>query len=118
MPMLGDLLAMARDGAGDFQPWLKSANPELAAAVEAAAGAEALTPTSYVRMAISDFARFAGEEDWATLSSALKSTDDPGTTCLTAMVDWRLTTKACGQHSHQHYSQEGAADDRSRQRSA
>lgn len=118
MPMLGDLLAAARDGAGDFQPWLKVTNPELAAAVEAAASAEALTPTSYVRTAISDFARFASEEDWATLTSTLKRTEDPGTACLIAMVDWRLTAKACQQHSHKHHSQEGAANDRSDQRSA
>ncbi len=118
MPMLGDLLAAARDGAGDFQPWLKVTNPELAAAVEAAASAEALTPTSYVRTAISDFARFASEEDWATLTSKLKRTEDPGTACLIAMVDWRLTAKACQQHSHKHHSQEGAANDRSDQRSA
>lgn len=113
MPMLGDLLAAARDGAGDFQPWLKVANPQLAAAVEAAATAETLTPTSYVRTAIADFTRFASEEDWATLTSNLKRTDDPGTACLLAMVDWRLTATACTKHSHQHKPQEGADDDRS-----
>ena len=105
MPMLGDLLAAARDGAGNFQPWLKVANPELAAAIEAAANAEAMTPTSYVRVAISDFARFASEEDWATLTSTLKRTEDPGTACLAAMVDWRLTVRACTQHSHHHLSE-------------
>lgn len=118
MPMLGDLLAAARDRAGNFQPWLKVADPELAARVDVAASMEALTPTSYVRAAISDFARFASEEDWATLISTLKRTDDPGSACLLAMVDWRLTAKGCQQHSHQHHAQEGAADDRSDQRSA
>jgi hypothetical protein len=113
MPMLGDLLAAARDGAGNFQPWLKVANPELAAAIEAAAATEAMTPTSYVRAAISDFARFASEEDWATLTSTLKRTEDPGTACLVAMVDWRLTVRACTQHSHHHHSEGGAADERS-----
>lgn len=118
MPMLGDLLAAARDGAGNFQPWLKVANPELAAAVEAAAGAAAMTPTAYVRAAIADFARFASEEDWATLTSTLKRSDDPGTACLVAMVDWRLTARACTQHSHQNLSEGGAVDERSDQRSA
>lgn len=118
MPMLGDLLAAARDGAGNFQPWLKVANPELAAAVDSAAKAEEMTPTSYVRTAISDFARFASEDDWATLTSALKRTDDPGTACLLAMVDWRLTAKACPQHSHQHHPEGGATDERSDQRPA
>ena len=118
MPMLGDLLAAARDGAGDFQPWLQLARPELAAAVEATAETESMTPTSYVRTAISDFARFASEEDWATLTSTLKRTEDPGTACLVAMVDWRLTATACQQHSHKQHSQEGAANDRSDQRPA
>lgn len=118
MAMLGDLLAAARDGAGNFQSWLKTADPKLAASVEAAATAEGLTPTSYVRMGISDFARFASEEDWATLTSTLKRTEDPGTACLLAMVDWRLTAKACPKHSHQHHPQEGAANDRPDQRSA
>lgn len=118
MAMLGDLLAAARDGAGNFQPWLKIANPELAVAVEAAASREALTPTLYVRAAISDFARFASEEDWATLTSNLKRSEDPGTACLVAMVDWRLTAKACQEHSHIHHPEGGAADERSDQRSA
>jgi hypothetical protein len=102
MPMLGDLLAQARDGAGNFQPWLKIADPEMAAAVDVAASAEGMTPTSYVRVAISDFARFAGEEDWVTLTSTLKRSEDPGTACLLAMVDWRLTARACAVHSHLH----------------
>lgn len=111
MAMLGDLLAGARDGAGSFQPWLEVANPQLAAAVEEAARAEAMTPTSYVRAAVADFARFAGEEDWATLTSTLKRTEDPGTACLVAMVDWRLTARACTRHSHHHPSEGGAADE-------
>jgi hypothetical protein len=118
MAMLGDLLAAARDQAGNFQPWLKAANPELAAAVEAAANAEALTPISYIRAAVSDFSRFASEEDWATLTSTLKRADDPGTACLVAMVDWRLTAKACQRHSHQPYSKGGATHERSDERSA
>jgi hypothetical protein len=117
MAMLGDLLAAARDGAGNFQSWMKTADPELAAAVDVAATADALTPTSYIRAAVSDFARFASEEDWATLTSTLKRTEDPGTACLLAMLNWRLTAKACRQHSHQHHPAEGAANDRSDQRS-
>jgi len=102
MAMLGDLLAAARDGAGTFQPWLRADNPELAGRVEAAAVAESTTTTGYIRLAIADFARFASEEDWATLTSTLKRTEDPGAACLLAMVDWRLTAKACSEHSHDH----------------
>lgn len=117
MPMLGDLLAAARDGAGSFLPWLRLADARLASVVEDAARVESMTPTSYVRAAISDFTRFASEEDWATLTSNLKRTDDPGTACLLAMVDWRLNANACAEHSHQNYSK-GGADERSEQRSA
>lgn len=116
--MLGDLLAAARDGAGDFRGWLNSAQPETAMSVDAAATSESMTPTGYVRAAISDFARFASEEDWATLTSTLKSTEDPGTACLLAMVDWRLNVKACQEHSHQHQPVQGAVDERSDQKSA
>jgi len=118
MPMLGDLLAAARDGAGNFQPWLKLARPELADAVEVAARAEDMTPTCYVRAAIADFTRFASEEDWATLTSTLKRSEDPGTACLLAMVDWRLTARACAHHSHHSLPEGEVVDERSKQRSA
>lgn len=111
MPMLGDLLAAARRGAGDFVAWLRLSDPALATAVEGAAEANQVTPTSFVRSAIADFSRFASEEDWATLSSNLKRTDDPGTACLLAMVDWRLTVKTCQQHAHHHLTGD-LADDR------
>ena len=118
MATLGDLLAAARDGAGGFLPWLRNAKPQLANAVENAASSETITPTSYIRAAVSDFGRFASEEDWATLTSNLKRTDDPGTACLLAMIDWRLTAKACSEHSHHPQPEGGATDDRSDQRSA
>ena len=100
MAMLGDLLAAARDGAGAFGAWLAAADPELSSAVDAAARAGGMTPTSFVRAAVSDFARFASEEDWATLTSTLKRSEDPGMARLVAMVDWRLTARACPDHSH------------------
>jgi hypothetical protein len=118
MAMLGDLLAAARDRAGTFQAWLRTADPDLASAVEAAASAEAVTPTSYVRAAIADFTRFASEEDWATLTSTLKRSNDPGIACLVAMVDWRLTAKACPEHSHQLHPEGVGADERSDPRPA
>lgn len=110
MPMLGDLLAEARTEAGNFVAWLRTSDPELAAAVEGAAAANQVTPTSFVRSAIADFSRFASEEDWATLSSNLKRTEDPGTACLLAMVDWRQTVKACQQHAHHHLAGDLADD--------
>lgn len=99
MPMLGDILASARDASGAFQAWLERSDPSLAKAVVRSASAQGSTPTGYVRGAIADFSRFASEEDWATLVSSLRNTDDPGTTCLLGMVHWRLTARTCEGHS-------------------
>lgn len=121
MPMLGDILAAARDSAGGFQAWLRQADPSLAARVAQAAARTGLTPTSYVRAAVADFSRFAGEEDWATLTSSLRESGDPGALCLLAMVHWRLTASACGAHSHSHHHHhqlQGTADERPNERSA
>lgn len=121
MAMLGDLLAAARDAAGEFQGWLQATDPELAQTVALAAAREGLTPAGLVRAAVADFSRFAAEEDWATLTSSLRDTDDPGTTCLLAMVRWRLTVRACDHHDFRqphHASHEGAADERSATRPA
>ena len=113
--MLGDLLAAARDGTSEFTPWLRRTDPQMADKIDRAAEAEEMTPNSYVRSAVADFARFASEEDWATLTSALKQSDDPGTACLLAMVDWRLTASACSAHSHQAHGQKGTDSERSDQ---
>ena len=99
MPMLGDILAAARDSSSNFQAWLELSDPGLADEVLRAATALGMTPTGYVRSAIADFNRFAAEEDWATLTSSLRDTDDPGTVCLLAMVHWRLTARGCSAHS-------------------
>lgn len=100
MPMLGDLLAAAHDSSGRFRDWLAASDAELAARVDLAAAQIDLTPTGYVRAAVADFSRYASEEDWATLTSGMRDSDDPGTVCLLAMVHWRLTAAACGSHSH------------------
>ena len=99
MPMLGDLLAMARSASGSFEAWLERSDPELAAEVSRAAELQQMSVTGFVRGAVSDFNRFAAEEDWASLVSSLRNTDDPGTACLLAMVHWRLTAQGCGEHS-------------------
>lgn len=113
MVMLGDLLAAARDSAGNFQAWLKMSDPDLASKVAAAADREQMSPAGFVRAAVADFSRFAAEEDWATLVSSIRDSGDPGSVCLLAMVHWRLTVSGCGDHSftrtHVH---EGAASER------
>lgn len=116
MPMLGDLLGAARRSAASFRAWLEACEPELAAAMGEAAAAMGVSPNGYVRIAVADFSRFASEEDWATLTSSLRDSEDPGTTCLLAMVHWRLTVAGCGAHSHarNESKDEGASDDRAR----
>lgn len=107
MPMLGDMLAAARDASHGFMGWLRTSEPTLAGQVEAASAASGLAPPAFVRAAVADFSRFASEEDWATLTSSMRDSDDPGTICLLAMVHWRLTVRACGAHAHRH-TPEGA----------
>ena len=99
MPMLGDILAAARNSSSNFERWLERSNPELGEEVRRAAKAHGLSVTGYVRGAIADFSRFAPEEDWASLTSSLRNTEDPGTTCLLAMVHWRLTARGCAEHA-------------------
>lgn len=112
MPMLGDLLAAARETSGTFETWLERSDPELAAEVAAAAAAQGRTATGFVRSAIAEFGRFAAEEDWATLTSSLRDSDDPGTVCLLAMVHWRLTVRGCGAHSFHATPDHGGSDGR------
>ena len=97
--MLGDLMVAARTSSSCFPAWLERSDPALAADVTSAAKQQGMTPTGYVRAAIADFNRFAAEEDWTTLTSSLRNSDDPGTVCLLAMVHWRLTARACAEHS-------------------
>ena len=112
MAILGDLLAAARASSGAFEKWMKVSDPELAALVRDAASRDGLTPAGFVRSAVADFSRFASEEDWATLTSSLRDSSDPGTICLLAMVHWRLTVRGCGDHSFRHiHHHEGAADE-------
>jgi len=96
--MMGDMLGAARHSAGRFQSWLEASDPALAAKVAERAAADGLSPAAYVRVAVADFTQAASGEDWATLTSAMRDSDDPGTACLVAMVDWRLNAADCGCH--------------------
>ena len=98
--LLGDILGQARRAAGAFETWLTRVEPELADETAAAASAAGLSIGNYARMAVSDFSRLASEEDWASLVSAMRDSGDPGITCLTAMVGWRLSARTCAVHSH------------------
>jgi hypothetical protein len=77
--MLGDVLREAREAAAVL-------NPALCAEIQSL-GEE---PGTFVRRAVSSFERYASEEDWATMISAIRSAADPGKACLETMVRWRL----------------------------
>lgn len=98
MPMLGEILAAARRSSGEFQAWLRASDPERAAEIEKAAARLRESPTSYVRAAVAEFSRSASEEDWATLTSRMKNSDDPGTVCLLMMVEWSLAADRAEAH--------------------
>lgn len=100
MAMLGDILASARRSAPEVEAWLARTDSGLAARLRDAAVRAGETPVGYLRIAVADFGRFAGEEDWATLTSHLRDSPEPGTTCLLAMLDWRLAQAAdCAVHA-------------------
>lgn len=99
MATLGDLLAMARRSAHQFEGWIAIADPGLADDVRSAAQQEGCSPAAFIRSAVGGFSRFADEEDWARLTRAIRDHPDPAMACLAAMVGWRLTIPACGAHS-------------------
>lgn len=97
--MLGDILASARSSATDLQRWLRAVDPDLSAQMAERAEREGMSSTAYARVAVADFAARASEEDWATLTSSLRHSDDPGAACLVAMIHWKLTAPDCGRHT-------------------
>lgn len=96
--MLGDYLALAKNAGADIQGWLTQVGPLQAKALEKLAADERISPARAARMAVADFSRFAGEEDWATLISHVRVAADPALACLGAIVDWRLAQKPCEAH--------------------
>lgn len=85
--MLGDLLAEARSASAMLEPALRD---ELARLNH--------DPERFARTAVADFERFASAEDWTTLLSLLRRSDDPALACVEAMVRWRLSVPRCGSH--------------------
>lgn len=78
MTTLGDILGEARRSASGFQAWLLHSDPALAGRGADASAQTGLSFAGYVRAALADFARFASEEDWATLMSSLRTVTIPG----------------------------------------
>jgi hypothetical protein len=94
MAMLGDILAAASRSSGVVDGWLEADHPDLYRRVAAAAATEATSASGFARIAVADFSRDAGEEDWASLVSRLRGGTDPGTACLHAILEWRLGQRA------------------------
>lgn len=90
MPMLGDLLAAARNTTGTFPGWLEASDPALMARVKQASEHASETPTAFVRAAVHDYTRHASDEEWTMLTSRLRDSADPGESCLLTMVRWHL----------------------------
>lgn len=77
--MLGDVLREAREAAAVLDPAL---------CVEIQSLGE--EPGTFARGAVARFERYASEEAWATMISAIRNAADPGKACLETMVRWRL----------------------------
>lgn len=90
MAMLGDILAEARRSSGTLQTLLRETIPDLMAEIEEAADKSGESTADYVRGAFTAFSQLASEEDWASLTSSMRDSADPGMACLLAMVRWRL----------------------------
>lgn len=111
MAMLGDLLAAARRASGDFEVWLGRHDPVLLTRVRGAAEAEETSPGALVRAAVADFSNDASGEDWASVTSMMRDSDDPGVDFLAAVLRWRLDP---GSGSPARYDiPEGGNDERS-----
>lgn len=98
MALLGDLLGAARRESSRFVASIGTVDPVLARGLAESAGRLDLDPGAFVRLALSDFARLASEEDWATLMSGIRDSADPGMTCLAGMVEWRIGAVGCQTH--------------------
>ncbi|HVI31022.1 hypothetical protein [Phenylobacterium sp.] len=88
MLTLGELLAASRRSAAALD---LAALPEpLGRKLAAAAEREQVAPGDFLRMAVADFADYAGAEDWTHLMSRLRDRQDAGWACLQTMLEWRL----------------------------
>lgn len=102
MATLGDILGAARRSAAGFERWIESSDPHLAGELRRAAEESGQSPAGFTRSAVADFSRFADEEDWAALTRIVWDDADPGSACLAAMINWRLSAKRCPDHDRQH----------------
>jgi hypothetical protein len=91
-PTLGEILAAARYQSAGFARWLAQSDPALDTSL-AAVLAPGETRIGRIREAIADFTADASNEDWATLISATRDSDDPGFVALRQMLGWALKAR-------------------------
>ncbi|MCC7268405.1 MAG: peptidylprolyl isomerase [Caulobacteraceae bacterium] len=86
---LGDFLDAA--GAAErLQPWLKAADPALAARLGEAAAAAGLSAETFVREAVAGFVAEADDERWTNLISTARDAEDPALACLATVLRSKL----------------------------
>lgn len=91
MLTLGELLKLSRRSAAalDLAALPEPLRRDLAAAAEH----DAVAPADFVRIAVADFADYAGPEEWTHLMSRLRDQPDAGRACLQTMLEWRLAAR-------------------------
>lgn len=90
---LGELLAQG-GSADELEAWLDATDPELAGRVRAAALADNLDVTAFVRRAVAHFVDNAGDESWTHLISAAQGAKDPAIAAMASLLRAKLTPKA------------------------
>ena len=90
---LGELLSQG-GSADELEAWLDTTDPELADRVRAAALADKIDVTSFVRRAVAHFVDNAGDESWTHLISAAQGAKDPAIAAMASLLRAKLTPKA------------------------
>lgn len=90
---LGELLSQG-GSADELEAWLDATDPELADRVRAAALADKLDVTGFVRRAVAHFVDNAGDESWTHLISAAQGAKDPAIAAMASLLRAKLTPKA------------------------
>ena len=87
---LGELLALSRRSSRDLEDWFANQGEEFVEGIAEQAMIRGETLAQFVRIAVSDFLAEADEESWADLVSAIRDADDPGASCVSKMIAFRL----------------------------
>ncbi|WP_395648002.1 hypothetical protein [Terricaulis sp.] len=87
---MGDLLAFGRQSSATLGAWLERQDAEFIGQLRREAGLRGESIAEFLRVATADFLAEADAEDWASLVSALRETDDPGAVCVARVTAFRL----------------------------